>query len=67
MFRDGHIGECGRQFVVDAKRGVDTKTIEVVVGLLRAGVKPAQIAQAVQGISRRWIYELRRRITDGAG
>jgi transposase-like protein len=69
---------CRRQFVAGSKYLIDEKTKATIMELLAAGVHPKQIAAAyTKGrrqaespvdspgsghISKRWIYELRRRM-----
>jgi len=53
---------CGRQFVAGSEHRVDPEQKRVALGLLSNGVPPKTIAKAMPGISRRWLYELRRRI-----
>lgn len=51
---------CGRQFVAGSTHRIDQGIKDIVMGLLRQNVTPAQIAKSVPGISLRRIRELRR-------
>jgi transposase-like protein len=54
--------KCRRQFVPGASHLVDKNTKQAVTELLKANVKPNIIAKATPGVSRRWIYDLRKRM-----
>lgn len=56
------VAGCGRQFVAGSDHLLDPETKSRVEKLLAAGVHPAQISQAENGISLRWIYQLRRKM-----
>lgn len=56
------VPSCRRQFVAGSDHQVSPETKAVVMGLLRQKVHPKKIHGAVEGISLRWIYQLRRRI-----
>jgi len=53
---------CRHQFVADSDHLVNPEVKDRVIKLLTAKVHPTQIAKAEEGISLRWIYELRRRM-----
>ena len=53
--------DCKRQFVAGSDHLIDAETKKTVLGLLAQGVHPKKIANAIEGVSLRWIYELRKR------
>ena len=53
---------CRHQFVAGSDHLVNPDIKDRVIKLLTANVHPTQIAKAEQGISLRWLYELRRRM-----
>jgi transposase-like protein len=54
---------CRKQFLFYLRRQpIDEKTRRVIGHLLREEVSPAIIARAIPDVSRRWIYELRKRM-----
>lgn len=55
---------CGRQFVPDpGNRRIDEETKRVVLQLLSEGVAPAKIKSAYPGVSLRWIYTQKKRLS----
>jgi len=54
--------KCRHQFVAGSDHLIDPTVKDRVIKLLSANVRPKQIAKAEEGISLRWIYELRRRM-----
>jgi transposase-like protein len=55
--------DCRRQFVVGSTRMIHPQTRALVERSIKAKIPPPQIKEVVSGISLRWIYELRRRMT----
>jgi len=53
--------DCGRQFVAGSHHLIDPEKKKIVMALIEQDTPPRKIEKAVQGISLRWIYELRRR------
>jgi len=52
---------CGRQFVAGSTHLIDPKVKTMVLNMIAVGVSTKKISQAVPGLSRRWIQELKRR------
>ena len=52
----------GRQWVAGTDHPIDPEKKRIVLGFLAQGTHPRQIAAVVDGISLRWIYELKRRM-----
>ena len=53
---------CRRQFVAGSGHLIDPGKKKIVMDLLAQGIRPKKIMAAVPGISKRWIYELRRKV-----
>jgi transposase-like protein len=52
---------CGKTFLPGARRIIPTWKKDVVMGLLQQNVPPRTIANAIQGISLRYIERMRQR------
>lgn len=55
-------GGCRRQFVPGSTHLLDQGEKDAVLRLLATGFSPRKIQEAFPKISKRWIYELKRRI-----
>jgi transposase-like protein len=60
---DGRGAGCDRQFTPGSDHMVAPLIKHIVKNLLEEKIKPSMIHRAVPGISIRWIYETRRRMT----
>lgn len=59
--RDERGAGCRRQFVAGSLHLIDPEKKKIAQALLAQGIKPKKIHVAVPEISRRWLYELKRR------
>ena len=53
--------KCRRQFVAGSTHLIDPGKKKIILALLAQDTPPKKIKAAVEGISLRWIYALRRR------